>query len=76
MKVTKEGDSFPTAMNAANEIAVDAFINGKIGFKDIYSIIDEVVEHHEKQKITSIEDVLRIDEISRNNAIGYLKRYN
>ena len=75
-EVAKEGDSLPTAMNAANEIAVDAFISGKIGFKDIYSIIDKVVEHHEKQKITSIEDVLRIDEISRNNAIGYVKRYN
>ena len=74
--VAKEGDSFPIAMNAANEVAVEAFLNGKVKFKDIHSVIEDVIISHNKQKISSIEDVFEIDKISRNDAMDKLKRYN
>ena len=74
--VAKEGDSFPIVMNAANEVAVEAFLNGKVKFKDIHSVIEDVIISHNKQKISSIEDVFEIDKISRNDAMDKLKRYN
>ena len=64
----EESESFPTAMNAANEIAVKSFLEKKIKFTDIYKIIFEVLEKHDKKKLSSIEDVYEIDENSRDNA--------
>tara|TARA_B100000767_G_C19772309_1_gene540718 strand:- start:1811 stop:2977 length:1167 start_codon:yes stop_codon:yes gene_type:complete len=72
-QVGSEGESLPTVMNAANEIAVKSFLEKKIKFTDIYKVIFEVLENHEKKKISSIEDVFEIDKISRDNAIMQIK---
>ena len=70
----EESDSFPTAMNAANEIAVKAFLEKKIKFTDIYKIIFEVLEKHNKKKLFSIEDVYEVDKNSRDNAKKQIKK--
>lgn len=59
--VIREGGSVPAVMNAANEVAVDAFLNKKIGFLDIYKIVAEVVENHSAHRIDTIEKVLDAD---------------
>ena len=69
-----ESESFPTAMNAANEIAVEAFLEEKIKFLDIYKIIFEVLEKHDKKKLYSVEDVYEVDRNSRDNAIKQIKK--
>ena len=74
--VAKEGDSLPIVMNAANEVAVEAFLSGKLKFKNIHSIIEDVITSHSKQKIGSIEDVFEINKDARNDALAQLKRYN
>ena len=71
-----EGESFPTAMNAANEIAVQAFLEEKIKFTDIFKIIFEVLEKHHKKKLSSVEDVYEVDKKSRENAIKQIKKIN
>ena len=71
-----EGESFPTAMNAANEIAVQAFLEEKIKFTDIFKIIFEVLEKHDKKKLSSVEDVYEVDKNSRENAIKQIKKIN
>ena len=75
-EVALEGNSSPTIMNAANEIAVLAFLEKLIKFTDIYKIISETLNKIENKKIHSIEDVLAIGEVSRNNANQLVKRYN
>ena len=70
----EESDSFPTAMNAANEIAVKAFLEKKIKFTDIYKIIFEVLEKHNKKKLFSIEDVYEVDKNSRDNTKKQIKK--
>jgi len=75
-EVALEGNSSPTIMNAANEIAVLAFLEKLIKFTDIYKIISETLNKIENKKIHSIEDVLDIDKVSRNNANQLVKRYN
>ena len=74
-EVASIGESVPTVMNAANEVAVSAFLKNSINFNDIYRIIYETIEKHNKEKIISIEDVFRIDNDSRIKAVKILKQY-
>ena len=58
------GGLYPAALNAANEVAVGAFIAGEIGFMDITRLVAQILE----QKLptpTSVEDVFAIDESVR-----------
>ena len=48
-------------LNGANEVAVTSFLQGKIGFTDIYYIVASVLEKHTNVKINSIEDVFEVD---------------
>ena len=75
-EVAFEGGSLPTVMNAANEVAVYAFLDGHIKFTDIYKIIREITEAHKKKKLLSVEEVIEIDSESRAKAIKAVKEYN
>ncbi|OOF42678.1 1-deoxy-D-xylulose-5-phosphate reductoisomerase [Rodentibacter rarus] len=60
-----EGQYATTAMNAANEIAVQAFLEGRISFTDIARINQETVLTMPATTISAIEDVLEVDEKAR-----------
>ena len=62
------GDSMPAVMNGANEIAVDAFLKGKINFSDIPSLIEKTMEVHNTLPIESIEQIMEIDRWARQKA--------
>lgn len=55
------GESMPAVMNAANEVAVEAFLKGKIGFTDIAMSIARTMDSHESQSLATVEDVLSFD---------------
>ncbi len=55
------GESMPAVMNAANEVAVEAFLKGKIGFTDIATSIARTMDNHEPRSIATVEDVLSFD---------------
>ena len=74
--VAQIGESAPTVMNAANEIAVLGFLKKDIKFKDIYKIIYETINAHKNIKISSVEDVFEIDNESRLKAAQILKKYS
>ena len=59
------GKSMPTVLNAANEIAVDLFLNKKIKFLDIYKIIEKAIDNHEVEEIDNLDSILRIDQATR-----------
>lgn len=63
-----EGQYATTAMNAANEVAVAAFLNNAIRFTDIVSINRTVVENIAPIQIKEIDDVLHIDKLARELA--------
>jgi 1-deoxy-D-xylulose-5-phosphate reductoisomerase len=52
-------------LNAANEVAVAAFLDGKIKFPDIASVNKSVVEDHQARDAESIESILSADEDAR-----------
>lgn len=60
-----EGQYATTAMNAANEVAVEAFLNGQIRFTDIVEVNRSVVENLAPIAIREVADVLHIDKLAR-----------
>jgi 1-deoxy-D-xylulose-5-phosphate reductoisomerase len=62
------GGSMPAAMNAANEVAVEAFLNGGIRFLDIPEVIRHTMEAHTHREIESLEDALEADRWAREKA--------
>lgn len=64
----REGGTMPAAMSAANEIAVEAFLNRRIKFMDIPRTIGETMTAHDKQPCSSIEAVLEADRWARQFA--------
>ena len=59
------GKSMPTVFNAANEIAVELFLDKKIKFLDIYKIIEKAMDNHEVEEIDNLDSILRIDQATR-----------
>ena len=61
----KLGGSAPTVLNAANEIAVEAFLNKRIPFLSISKVVDLTLNKSNICEMNNIDDVLKIDEESR-----------
>ncbi len=55
------GGTFPTVLNAANEVAVRAFMQGQIGFAHIPRLIEAALEHHRVVMNPELEDILAAD---------------
>lgn len=64
----REGGTMPSVLNAANEVAVEAFLEERIGFNDIPLIIEKVMQRHHKMTCNSIEEVLEADRWARDEA--------
>jgi 1-deoxy-D-xylulose-5-phosphate reductoisomerase len=72
LKAAEKGGSMPAVLNGANEIAVAAFLEEKIGFLDIPDLIEDVMGAHRPQPIDSIETVMEVDSWARNKALTML----
>lgn len=66
--------SYPVRLNAANEVAVTAFLNGKIKFGQINLIVDHCYRQPQPGRISSIEDIFEIDRKTRIMANQYLNQ--
>jgi 1-deoxy-D-xylulose-5-phosphate reductoisomerase len=64
--VLKAGGNAPVTFNAANEIAVDAFLHGHIGFLQISDVVSAAMERCNQGKIGSLEEVLEFDRLARD----------
>ncbi|RGD04188.1 1-deoxy-D-xylulose-5-phosphate reductoisomerase [Lachnospiraceae bacterium AM25-11LB] len=62
MQASKTGGSMPTVFNAANEKAVALFLNRKIGFLDIYEIIERAMNEHEVILNPTVEEIINIEQ--------------
>ncbi len=67
-RALKEGDSSPATLNAANEIAVQAFLDERIGFTGIPRVIASVMDRAPAMKLVSLADVLAADAQARSIA--------
>lgn len=71
----KVGGAYPTILNAANEIAVESFLSGGIGFCDIASLVNETMATSDMKPPHSLANVMDIDQDSRELAKSYLPRF-
>jgi 1-deoxy-D-xylulose-5-phosphate reductoisomerase len=62
------GDSAPAVLNAANEVAVHAFLEQRISFPTIVSTVEQVLEVHDAGPISSLDDALGYDAWGRRQA--------
>jgi 1-deoxy-D-xylulose-5-phosphate reductoisomerase len=64
----RAGGTAPAVLNAANEVAVGAFLDGRLGFPGIARMVGEVLERHAAVPVVSLEDVLEADRFARRSA--------
>ncbi len=62
-------------LNAANEVAVDAFLKEQIPFGGIYKIVDNTLNEMGYHAIPSVEDVLYYDQLAREKALDYIRKH-
>ena len=67
------GGSAPAALNAANEVAVATFLDGKISFPDISKLVDMALQENESPAPRSIEDVFEIDRKVRTDVTAMIE---
>jgi 1-deoxy-D-xylulose-5-phosphate reductoisomerase len=70
----RKGASFPAALNAANEVAVGAFLDERIAFADITSVVAEVLDGHAPVDVSDSGAVLDVDAQARRLAERLLER--
>ena len=59
------GNSAPTALNAANEVAVERFLNKEIAYLDIAKIVDQTLEGLDNKAISNLDDIAEVDLTAR-----------
>jgi 1-deoxy-D-xylulose-5-phosphate reductoisomerase len=73
LEAGRSGGTFPAAMAAADEVAVEHFLAGRIGFMDIPRAIEATLSAHQGTVEPSLEDVLAADAWARHWAEDWLR---
>jgi len=73
-RAMKTGGTAPAVLNAANEVAVGAFLEEKIGFGDIPLVIDQVLQKHRGGPLNHLDEVLKADLWGRREALNAIDR--
>ena len=67
-RALRTGGTLPVVLNAANEIAVEAFLDGKLGFTSIPVVIEKAMNGHTVESVSTLEIVRRVDRWARTYA--------
>ncbi len=67
-KALRTGGTLPVVLNAANEIAVEAFLDGKLGFTSIPMVIERAMNGHIAESVSTLETVRKVDRWARSYA--------
>lgn len=68
------GQTYPTALSAADEVLVDAFLQGRIRFTDIPAIVDKVLQRHQPEPVTELDVVFAADHWARHETAEILRQ--
>jgi 1-deoxy-D-xylulose-5-phosphate reductoisomerase len=69
-QVLKAGGTLPAVLNAANEVAVQRFLDKKIPFLQIPVVVEKTLAAHRSQTPRSLEQIVEIDQWARKQAEG------
>jgi 1-deoxy-D-xylulose-5-phosphate reductoisomerase len=65
------GGTMPAVLNAANEVAVEAFLAKAIGFREIHGIIRKTMEAHDRIRADDVRQILEVDRWARQKAAEF-----
>lgn len=68
----RAGGSAPAVMNAADEMAVEAFLQGRLGFLGITDVVRRTIEAVDWRDLDTVEDVIAVDQEARGTAAGLI----
>ncbi len=74
LRALKEGGSLPVALNAANEVAVEAFLSGRIGFLGITDVLHAALDRHIRASVLDLDDIFDIDRRTRERTARIIQR--
>ncbi len=74
LEAAKAGGTLPAVLNAADEVAVDAFLKGRIRFNQIYQVVSEVVWGHRSVLYSTVDEVLTADQWARDCACELIEQ--
>jgi 1-deoxy-D-xylulose-5-phosphate reductoisomerase len=72
----RAGGAAPIILNAANEIAVEAFLRNQIAFTDIFKIVDIALQNNQFAPATALDEIIEINHIVRVRTTEMLKTWN
>ncbi len=73
IQAAKSGKLYPVAMNGANEVLVESFLNGEIGFNQIADFIEEVLNVNDFSNKPELDSILEADKLARGKAYDLIK---
>lgn len=68
----KKGHSYQVVLNAADEVLVNAFLEGKIKYTDIPKMIEKMLIKHKKEKLDTIDKILELDRVTRMETLAMI----
>ncbi len=74
-KAIEEGKTVPAVLTAANDVAVEAFLNEKLPFFRIPDVIESVLSRHSPKQYKSLEEILVVDSWARDEASKFVTKF-
>ncbi|WEG14993.1 1-deoxy-D-xylulose-5-phosphate reductoisomerase [Pullulanibacillus sp. KACC 23026] len=66
--------TMPTVLNAANEVAVDAFLKGKLAFLEIEEVVKAALDHHQVIQMPDLETIQSVDRETRDWTLAFINK--
>lgn len=74
MDAARQGKTYPVVLNAANEVAVEAFLEKRIGFTQIPNLIESVMGQHQPVAADAVEPIVDADRWARETAQQWIQK--
>ena len=75
LTTAKNGGTFPTILSSADEVAVNAFLKGKLSFTQIPNLIERVINEHQPSSGTDISEIIEADRWATKRSLQILEEY-
>ena len=76
MQAAKKGGTYPTVLSAADDVAVNAFLDGRLGFTGIHDLVERVLSDHQPGPGRELDELLETDTWATRRATEFVKEYS
>jgi 1-deoxy-D-xylulose-5-phosphate reductoisomerase len=73
LEAARQGGTFPAVLSAADEVAVNAFLEGKVRFTGIYQVVEKVLSEHQPRPGKDVEELLEADRWAARRAAAIVE---